>query len=57
LLLAVGGRRLTVPVKAVIVAGIVVNLFGAVTFDRWGWKYYRIDRTQKPNPYEVIVAH
>ena len=57
LLLAVGGRKLTIPVKVVIVLGIVINLFGVVTFDRFGWKYYRIDRTQKPDPYETVVAH
>lgn len=52
LLLAVGGRPLTRAVKALIVAGIVINLFGAVTFDR-DWQFYRIGG----NSYDVIVAH
>ena len=52
LLLAVGGRPLTRTVKALIVAGIVINLFGAITFDR-AWQYYRVGG----NSYEVIVAH
>ncbi|HEX3475864.1 MAG TPA: hypothetical protein VHT91_12650 [Kofleriaceae bacterium] len=52
LLLAVGGRPLTRTVKALIVAGIVINLFGAITFDR-AWQYYRVGG----GSYEVIVAH
>jgi hypothetical protein len=52
LLLAVGGRPLTRTVKALIVAGIAINLFGALTFDR-AWQYYRVGG----NSYEVIVAH
>jgi hypothetical protein len=52
LLLAVGGRPLTRTVKALIVAGIVINLFGAVTFDR-AWQYYRVGGIN----YDVIVAH
>ena len=34
LLLAIGGRPFTRWVKALIAFGIVVNLFGAITFDR-----------------------
>jgi hypothetical protein len=52
LLLAVGGRPLTRVARALIVAGIVVNLFGAITFDR-AWKYYRVGG----NSYDVIVPH
>ncbi|HEX3762141.1 MAG TPA: hypothetical protein VHW23_25745 [Kofleriaceae bacterium] len=51
-LLAVGGRPLTRTVKALIIAGIVVNLFGAITFDR-AWQYYRVGGTN----YDVVVAH
>ncbi|HEX8113708.1 MAG TPA: hypothetical protein VF516_38515 [Kofleriaceae bacterium] len=52
LLLAVGGRPLTRTVKALIIAGIVINLFGAVTFYR-AWQFYRVDGTS----YDVVVAH
>src|SRR6185436_9785862 len=59
LLLAVGGRRLGAAARALIIAGIAINLFGAVTFDRFGWRYYRITRSlaAENNAYEVIVAH
>ena len=40
MLLAIGGRPLTRTVKVMIVAGIVINAFGAATFDREG-KLYR----------------
>jgi hypothetical protein len=56
LLLAVGGRRFGWGTRTLIILGIVINLFGAITFDRY-WKYYRVDRRQTPNPYEVVVAH
>jgi len=52
MLLAIGGRPLTRFSKALIVAGIVINLFGALTFDR-GWRYYRLGG----NAYDVVVAH
>ncbi len=52
MLLAVGDRPLGRVAKALIVVGIVVNLFGAITFDR-KWKYYRAGG----NAYDVIVAH
>ncbi len=52
LLLAIGGRPLRGVAKALIVAGIVVNLFGAITFDR-KWQYYRAGG----NAYDVVVAH
>ena len=52
MLLAVGGRPLGRFAKALIVAGIAINLFGAVTFDR-DWQYYRVGG----NAYDVVVAH
>lgn len=52
MLLAIGGRPLTRIAKALIVAGIVVNLFGAVTFGR-KWQYYRAGGTA----YDVVVPH
>ncbi len=52
LLLAVGGRPLTRTVKALIIAGIVINLFGAITFYR-AWQFYRVDGAS----YDVVVAH
>jgi len=51
-LLAVGGRPLSRVVKALIIAGILINLFGAITFDR-AWQFYRVGG----NNYDVIVAH
>ncbi len=51
-LLAIGGRPLTRFAKALIVAGIVINLFGAITFDR-DWTYYRLGG----NAYDVVVPH
>lgn len=51
-LLAVGGRRLGRFAKIVIVAGIVVNLFGAITFSRVGG-IYRQDNAA----YDCVVAH
>lgn len=50
MLIAIGGRPLTRFAKGLIVAGIVINLFGAATFDRQ-WKYYRTGGTA----YDVIV--
>ena len=52
MLLAVGARPLTRIAKGLIIAGIVVNLFGAYTFDR-KWQYYRAGG----NAYDVVVAH
>jgi hypothetical protein len=51
-LVAIGGRPLGRVAKALIVVGIVINLFGAFTFDR-EWKYYRIGGAA----YDVVVAH
>jgi hypothetical protein len=53
MLVAIGGRPMNRLVKAAIVFGVVVNLFGAITFDRYGWRYYRVDR----DAYGTIVAH
>jgi hypothetical protein len=36
MLLAVGGRKFTWLFKALVIFGIAVNLFGAITFDRFG---------------------
>ena len=52
LLLAAGGRPLTRAARALIIASIVVNLFGAITFDR-AWQYYRVGG----NAYDVVVPH
>jgi hypothetical protein len=39
MLLAVGNRPLTRPWKALILVGVAVNLFGAITFQRM-WQFY-----------------
>ena len=52
MLLAIGGRPLTRVAKGLIVAGIVINLFGAWTFDRT-WQYYRVGG----DAYSVIIKH
>jgi hypothetical protein len=52
MLLAIGGRPLTRVTRALIVAGIAINLFGALTFD-CAWQYYRVGG----NTYDVVVAH
>ena len=52
LLLAIGDRPLTWVVRLLIIAGIAINLFGALTFDR-GWTYYRLGG----NAYDVVVPH
>ncbi|MEZ4368052.1 MAG: hypothetical protein R2939_17490 [Kofleriaceae bacterium] len=51
-LLAVGGRATGRGVKVLIALGIVVNLFGALTFDRHP-EYYRTGG----RAYETVVAH
>jgi hypothetical protein len=51
-LLALGGRPLTRTFRALVVVGILINLFGAVTFNR-EWKYYRADNAT----YSTVVAH
>jgi len=52
MLLAVGGRPLTRVAKALIIAGIAINLFGAWSFDR-RWEYYRVGG----DAYDVIIRH
>lgn len=52
LLLAIGDRPLTRLAKGLIIAGIAINLFGALTFDR-AWQYYRVGG----NAYDVVVPH
>ncbi|HTR55749.1 MAG TPA: hypothetical protein VMJ10_33965 [Kofleriaceae bacterium] len=51
-LVAIGGRPLGRVGKALIVIGIVVNTFGAITFDRY-WEYYRVGG----NAYDVVVPN
>lgn len=52
MLVAIGGRPINALAKVLIVFAIVVNLFGAYTFDR-DWRYYRLGG----NAYDVIVSH
>jgi hypothetical protein len=52
MLIAIGGRPLSKLAKALIIAGIIINLFGAATFDR-AWQYYRVGG----NAYDVVVPH
>jgi hypothetical protein len=52
MLIAIGGRPFGRVAKGLMIAGVVINLFGAVTFDRY-WEYYRTGG----NAYEVVVAH
>ena len=52
MLIAIGGRPLGRLAKALIIAGVVINLLGALTFDR-AWKYYRLEGSA----YDVIVAN
>jgi hypothetical protein len=52
MLLAIGGRPLTRVARALIIAGIAINLFGALTFDRM-WQHYRVGG----NAYDIVVAH
>ncbi len=51
-LLALGGRPLTALARALIVAGVVINLFGAATFDRMP-RFYRYSG----DAYDVVVRH
>lgn len=52
MLVAIGGRPLSRVAKGLIIAGVVVNLFGAATFDR-AWQYY----TLGGKAYDVVVPH
>ena len=47
-MIALSGRRLLAPFWALGAAAVVVNAFGALTFQRGGYeKYYFVDRTQR----------
>jgi len=50
MLLAIGARPLTRLARGLIITGVVINLFGAWTFDR-EWKYYRVGG----DAYDVII--
>ncbi len=52
MLIAIGGRSLGRVGKALIVFGVAVNLFGALTFDR-AMQYYRTGG----DAYDVVVRH
>src|SRR5690606_1680908 len=52
LLLAVGGRPQTRLFRGLVVVGIAINLFGAITFARFP-RFYRTD----PHTYQVVVPH
>ncbi len=52
LLLAVGARPLTRTFRVLIVVAVLINLFGALTFNR-SWEYYRVDNAA----YNAVVAH
>ncbi|MCG8417279.1 MAG: hypothetical protein MJE77_04960 [Proteobacteria bacterium] len=52
LLLAIGGRPLGRVARALIIAGIIINLFGAITFAR-DYRYYRVD----PGTYSAVIKH
>jgi hypothetical protein len=51
LLLAVGGRPINHWTKALIVIGVLINLFGAVTFQRFG-QFYKTDTAA----YDTVIA-
>jgi hypothetical protein len=51
-LLAIGGRPLTRFTKGLIVVGIIVNFFGAITFGRMN-QFYRSDNAS----YDCVVPH
>jgi len=53
MLLAIGGRPLGVVAKLLIAVGIAINLFGAMTFERYDWRFYRL----AGNAYDVVVPH
>ncbi len=47
-MIALGGRRLSAPFWALGAVSVIVNAFGALTFQRGGHeKYYFVDRTQR----------
>lgn len=59
LLLAVGGRRFGWGSRALVIVAILVNLFGAITFDRFAWKYYRLGDSGAASKHarDVVVPH
>lgn len=52
MLLAIGGRPWSWWARMLVVVSIAVNLFGAITFNRY-WKYYKVDNAT----YSSIVRH
>jgi hypothetical protein len=52
LLLAIGGRPLTRPLRALIAVAIAINLFGAITFARYP-RFYRTD----PATYDCVAPN
>jgi hypothetical protein len=52
-LLACNGRRLGWAARALILWGVAINIVGVITFDRWSWRYYRIDDAS----YKTIIAN
>lgn len=52
LLIAIGDRPLTRTIKALIIAGILINLFGAITFAR-DYRFYRTSNAD----YQTVIAH
>lgn len=51
-LIAIGGRPLRWTARGLIIAALLINLFGALTFAR-EWKYYRASRADYP----VVIRH
>jgi len=62
LLIAVGGRPLTRLAKGLIIAGVIINLFGAYTFQRKP-EYYKMDVRMEqrgkahPSNYNIVIPH
>ena len=55
-LLAIGGRTTTWLVRGLVVIGIAVNLFGAITFDRMP-EYYRLGGSGADSAYDVVMKN
>lgn len=51
-LIAIGGRPLRWTARGLIIAALLINLFGALTFAR-EWKYYRASRADYP----AVIRH
>ena len=56
MLLAVGGRPLSRWARALVVVGVLVNFFGAATFDR-SHRYYRTDNRAANGAYNCVVPN